>query len=209
MVCSNLNESESVIDFILQCPAPIYAAAKLSKHYRNESTREKERARDLLAAGEVCENIASELLSLACADSPEKLLTAIDDRDVPFLDYLIECEQKTCVSHPSVQVYLGDVWRGDFKWDDWKYFLLFILCLICPPLWAFLCLPWNDRYHKIPIIKFICHLISHFYLIALFSFTVVVPREVVLCHHHHHHSHCCLTVVQMLHHGPELLNESP
>lgn len=177
MVCSNLNESESVIDFILQCPAPIYAAAKLSKHYRNESTREKERARDLLAAGEVCENIASELLSLACADSPEKLLTAIDDRDVPFLDYLIECEQKTCVSHPSVQVYLGDVWRGDFKWDDWKYFLLFILCLICPPLWAFLCLPWNDRYHKIPIIKFICHLISHFYLIALFSFTVVVPWE--------------------------------
>ncbi|KAL9980318.1 hypothetical protein ACROYT_G008886 [Oculina patagonica] len=177
MVCSNLDENESVIDFILQCPAPIYAAAKLSKHYRNESTREKERGRDLLAAGNVCENIASELLSLACADSAEKLLTAIDDRDVPFLDYLIECEQKTCVSHPSVQVYLGDVWRGDFQWDDWKYFLLFILCLICPPLWAFLCLPWNDSYHKIPIIKFICHLISHFYLIVLFSFTVVVPWE--------------------------------
>ena len=177
MVCSNQNESESVMDFILQCPAPIYAAAKLSKHYRNESTREKERARDLLAVGDVCENIASELLSLACADNAEKLLTAIDDRDVPFLDYLIECEQKTCVSHPSVQVYLGDVWRGDFQWDDWKYFLLFTLCLICPPLWAFLCLPWNDRYHKIPIIKFICHLISHFYLIALFSLTVVVPWE--------------------------------
>lgn len=177
MVCSNLDENESVIDFILQCPAPIYAAAKLSKHYRHESTREKERGRDLLAAGNVCENIASELLSLACADSAEKLLTAVDDRDVPFLDYLIECEQKTCVSHPLVQVYLGDVWRGDFQWDDWKYFLLFTLCLICPPLWAFLCLPWNDRYHKIPIIKFICHLISHFYLIVLFSFTVVVPWE--------------------------------
>lgn len=177
MVCSNQNESESVMDFILQCPAPIYAAAKLSKHYRNESTREKERARDLLAVGDVCENIASELLSLACVDSAERLLTAMDDRDVPFLDYLIECEQKACVSHPSVQVYLGDVWRGDFKWDDWKYFLLFTLSMICPLLWAFLCLPWNDRYHKIPIIKFICHLISHFYLIALFSFTVVVPWE--------------------------------
>ena len=177
MVCSNLNESDPVIDFILQCPAPIYAAAKLSKHYRNESTREKERGRDLLAAGDVCENIASELLSLACADTAETLLTALDDRDVPFLDYLIECEQKTCVSHPSVQVYLGDVWRGDFQWDDWKYFLLFTLCLVCPPLWAFLCLPWNDRTHKIPIIKFICHLISHFYLIALFSLTVVIPWE--------------------------------
>lgn len=177
MVCSNQNESESVMDFILQCPAPIYAAAKLSKHYRNESTREKERARDLLAVGDVCENIASELLSLACVDSAERLLTAMDDRNVPFLDYLIECEQKACVSHPSVQVYLGDVWRGDFKWDDWKYFLLFTLSMICPLLWAFLCLPWNDRYHKIPIIKFICHLISHFYLIALFSFTVVVPWE--------------------------------
>lgn len=177
MVCSNQNESESVMDFILQCPAPIYAAAKLSKHYRNESTREKERARDLLAVGEVCESIASDLLSLACVDSAEKLLTAIDDRDVPFLDYLIECEQKICVSHPSVQVYLGDVWRGDFKWDDWKYFLLFTMSLLCPLWWAFLCLPWNDRYHKIPIIKFICHLISHFYLIVLFSLTVVVPWE--------------------------------
>ena len=175
MVCSNLDENESVIDFILQCPAPIYAAAKLSKHYRNESTREKERGRDLLAAGDVCENIASELLSLACADSAEILLTAVDDREVPFLDYLIECDQKKCVSHPSVQVYLGDVWRGDFQWDDWKYFLLFTLCLICPPLWAFLCIPWKDSYHKIPIIKFICHLISHFYLIVLFCFTVVVP----------------------------------
>lgn len=177
MVCSKLDNSESIMDFILMCPAPIYAASKLSKHYRNESSREKERSRDLVSAGDVCENMATELLSLACVDDAEVLLTAVDERDVPFLDYLIECEQKECVSHPSVQVYLGAAWRGDFNWDDWKYFLLFIFCLVCPPLWAFLCLPWNDRYHKIPIIKFICHLISHLYLIFLFCLTVVVPWD--------------------------------
>lgn len=165
----------SLVDFILQTPAPIYSAAKLSRHFRIESSREKERGRDLVAVSKVCSNVAVELLSLACADNPEGLLTAVDDRDVPFLDFLIETEQKDCVSHPTVQVYLGDVWRGDFKWDDWKYFLLFILCLMCPPLWAFLCLPWKDRFHKVPIIKFICHLISHLYLILLFCLTTVVP----------------------------------
>lgn len=168
-------EYESLVDFILQTPAPIYSAAKLSRHYRTESTREKERGRDLVAVSKVCSNVAVELLSLACATNPEQLLTAVDDREIPFLDFLIETEQKDCVSHPSVQVYLGDVWRGDFKWDDWKYFLLFILCLFCPPFWAFLCLPWKDRFHKVPIIKFICHLISHIYLILLFCLTTVVP----------------------------------
>ncbi|KAK3736326.1 hypothetical protein QZH41_020794 [Actinostola sp. cb2023] len=175
MVCSMTIDYKSLVDFILQTPAPIYSAAKLSRHYRIESSREKERGRDLVAVSKVCSNVAVELLSLACADSPEALLTAVDDRDIPFLDFLIETEQKDCVSHPTVQVYLGDVWRGDFKWDDWKYFLLFILCLFCPPLWAFLCLPWKDRFHKVPIIKFICHLISHLYLILLFCFTTVVP----------------------------------
>lgn len=166
---------KSLVDFILQTPAPIYSAAKLSRHYRIESSREKERGRDLVAVSKVCSNVAVELLSLACADKPEALLTAVDDRQIPFLDFLIETEQKDCVSHPTVQVYLGDVWRGDYKWDDWKYFLLFILCLMCPPFWAFLCLPWNDRFHNIPIIKFICHLISHLYLILLFCLTTVVP----------------------------------
>ncbi|XP_032236532.1 serine/threonine-protein phosphatase 6 regulatory ankyrin repeat subunit A-like isoform X3 [Nematostella vectensis] len=175
MVCSKSNDSASVVDFILQTPAPIYSAAKLSRHYRVESSREKERGRDLLAVSTVCETVAVELLSLACADNPEALLSAVDDRDIPFLDFLIETEQKDCVSHPTVQVYLGDVWRGDFKWDDWKYFLLFIMCLLCPPFWAFLCLPWKDRFHKVPIIKFICHLISHLYLIILFCLTTVVP----------------------------------
>ena len=175
MVCSKMNDSESIVDFILQTPAPIYAAAKLSRHYRAESTREKERSRDLIHAGYVCENLASELLSLACADGAEALLTAVDERGVPFLDFLIECEQKECVSHPSVQLYLGDVWRGNFKWDDWKLFLLFIFSIVCPLLWIFLCLPWNVKYHKVPIIKFVCHLVSHMYLILLFCLTTVVP----------------------------------
>ena len=175
MVCSKMNDNESMVDFILQTPAPIYAAAKLSRHYRAESTREKERSRDLINAGNVCEILASELLSLACVDGAETLLTAVDDREVPFLDFLIECEQKECVSHPSVQLYLGDVWRGNFKFEDWKLFLLFICSILCPLLWVFLCLPWNIKYHKVPIIKFVCHLVSHIYLILLFCLTTVVP----------------------------------
>ncbi|KAK3733631.1 hypothetical protein QZH41_017115, partial [Actinostola sp. cb2023] len=90
MVCSMTIDYKSLVDFILQTPAPIYSAAKLSRHYRIESSREKERGRDLVAVSKVCSNVAVELLSLACADSPEALLTAVDDRDIPFLDFLIE-----------------------------------------------------------------------------------------------------------------------
>lgn len=65
---------------------------KFLKYYCNELMWEKECVCDLLVVGEVCESIVLDLLFFVCVDSVEKLLIVIDDCDVFFLDYLIECE---------------------------------------------------------------------------------------------------------------------
>lgn len=114
MVCLNLDENELVIDFILQCLVFIYVVVKFLKYYCNEFMREKECGCDLLVVGDVCENIVFELFFFVCVDSVEILLIVVDDWEVLFLDYFIECDQKKCVLYLLVQVYLGDVWCGDF-----------------------------------------------------------------------------------------------
>lgn len=53
---------------------------------------EKECGCDFLVVGNVCENIVFELFFFVYVDSVEKLLIVVDDWDVLFLDYLIECE---------------------------------------------------------------------------------------------------------------------
>jgi hypothetical protein len=69
--------------------------------------QEKERAKDLIAAGKQCEAMAAELLALAAgADSAGRILTATDRRNVEFLDILIENEQKEVIAHTVVQRYL-------------------------------------------------------------------------------------------------------
>jgi len=69
--------------------------------------QEKERAKDLIAAGKQCEAMATELLALAAgADSAGKILNATDRRNVEFLDVLIENEQKEVIAHTVVQRYL-------------------------------------------------------------------------------------------------------
>lgn len=69
--------------------------------------QEKERAKDLIAAGKQCETMAAELLALAAgADSAGRILTATDRRNVEFLDVLIENEQKEVIAHTVVQRYL-------------------------------------------------------------------------------------------------------
>lgn len=51
--------------------------------------------------------MATELLALAAgADSAGKILTAIDRKNVEFLDVLIENEQKEVIAHTVVQRYL-------------------------------------------------------------------------------------------------------
>lgn len=69
--------------------------------------QEKERAKDLVAAGKQCEAMATELLALAAgSDSAAKILTATDKRNMEFLDVLIENEQKEVIAHTVVQRYL-------------------------------------------------------------------------------------------------------
>lgn len=71
------------------------------------SFQEKERAKDLIAAGKMCEGMATDLLALAAgADSAGRILTATDRRNVEFLDVLIENEQKEVIAHTVVQRYL-------------------------------------------------------------------------------------------------------
>ncbi|XP_071807493.1 uncharacterized protein [Asterias amurensis] len=175
MVCGRYNNNESIQEFILRSPAPIDTAAKLSKNFRVQSTREKERARDLTEAGTFCECMAVDLLSVsASTSSAGHLLRSVDSRGIAFLDILIECEEKEVVAHPSVQRYLSDLWMGSLTWASWKIFLLFLVFIILPPIWVFFSLPLKCRFNKLPIIKFMGYLVSHIYLIALLCLTTVV-----------------------------------
>ena len=56
--------------------------------------------------------MAAELLALSAnAESPGRLLCAVDKKGTPFLDVLIENEQKEVISHTVVQRYLQELWR--------------------------------------------------------------------------------------------------
>ena len=48
MVCGKGNDNQPLQEFILQSPAPIDTAVKLSSLYREMSEKEKERAKDLV-----------------------------------------------------------------------------------------------------------------------------------------------------------------
>lgn len=107
MVISKNHNNKPIEEFILVSPAPVDTAAKLSNIYIVLSTKEKERAKDLISAGKQCEAMATELLALAAgADSAGRILTAVDRRNMEFLDVLIENEQKDVISHTVVQRYL-------------------------------------------------------------------------------------------------------
>lgn len=107
MVCSKNHNNKPIEEFVLVSPAPVDTAAKLSNILITLSSKEKERAKDLIAAGKHCEYMATELLALAAgADSAGRILTAVDRRSVEFLDVLIENEQKEVIAHTVVQRYL-------------------------------------------------------------------------------------------------------
>lgn len=107
MICSKNHNNKPIEEFVLVSPAPVDTAAKLSYIFINLSSKEKERAKDLISAGKHCETMATELLALAAgADSAGRILTATDRRNVEFLDVLIENEQKEVIAHTVVQRYL-------------------------------------------------------------------------------------------------------
>lgn len=175
MVCGKGNGNESILSFILHSPAPLYAAVKLSHHYRTESEKFKERSKDLIAAGNACEELALDILTLACTNDASLLLNATDNSGKPFLDVLVECEQKHCVAHTAVQSYLGHKWRAGRNWSVSKVLLIFFAAFLLPPIWLALSLPWNNNYSRVPLMKFICQLISHLYFMLLFVFMLVIP----------------------------------
>ena len=177
MLCSKLNDNGSMIDFILNSPAPIYTASKLARLYRLESTKEKDKSQDLLEMGDYCEQLGLDLLHLSTTFDTENVLNAIDDARQPLIDILIDGELKNCVAHANVQGYLGDVWKGESAlFDGWRTIILFLLCFLIPPLWAFMALPFN-RYSRVPTLRFICYVISHFYLIVLLILVAAVPWD--------------------------------
>ncbi|XP_045533484.1 serine/threonine-protein phosphatase 6 regulatory ankyrin repeat subunit B [Pieris brassicae] len=176
MVCSKNHNNIPIEEFVLVSPAPVDTAAKLSNLYINLSTKEKERAKDLIAAGKQCEAMATELLALAAgADSAGHILTATDNRNIEFLDVLIENEQKEVIAHTVVQRYLQELWRGSLKWTGIKIMFLFFIFIVCPPVWLIFSLPLGHKYNKIPIIKFMSYLTSHIYLMILLALVAITP----------------------------------
>ncbi|XP_068897873.1 serine/threonine-protein phosphatase 6 regulatory ankyrin repeat subunit B isoform X1 [Tenebrio molitor] len=181
MVCSKNHNNKPIEEFILVSPAPVDTAAKLSNILIVLSSKEKERAKDLIAAGKYCEGMATELLALAAgADSAGKILTATDRRNVEFLDVLIENEQKEVIAHTVVQRYLQELWRGALNWAAWRTLLLFVLFIICPPVWIAFTLPLGHKYYKVPIIKFMSYLTSHVYLMLFLLIVGITPPYAVV-----------------------------
>ncbi|KAI8787368.1 ankyrin-3 [Biomphalaria glabrata] len=176
MVCGRMNNNKCLEEFILLSPAPVDTAAKLARSYQLQAIKEKERSRDLVAASTYCEAMAVELTAIASnVSSARKLLKALDHHGTPFLDVLIDMEQKEVVAHPAVQKYLSDVWMGELRWANWKIVMLFFTLLFIPPVWVLFSLPSRHRFNKVPIIKFMTYLVSHFYLMILFSLVIVAP----------------------------------
>ncbi|KAL1139667.1 hypothetical protein AAG570_006645 [Ranatra chinensis] len=176
MIVSKKHNDKPMREFILVSPAPVDVAAKLSSIYINLSSKEKERAKDLIAAGKMCEGMATELLALAAgADSAGRILTATDRRNIEFLDVLIENEQKEVIAHTVVQRYLQELWQGSLDWAAWKTMLLFLTFIICPPVWIYFTLSLGHKYNKIPIIKFMSYLTSHIYLMILLLLVGITP----------------------------------
>lgn len=176
MVCGWSNSQKSIEEFVNLSPAPCYTAAKMSQNFLEVSAKEKERAKDLIAASEFCQQMATDLMAIAAsANSPKLLLKSVDAKGMPFLDVLIECEQKEVVSHPTIQKYLSDVWSGGKEWKTWQLLLLFMSFLFCPPVWVILSLPLKHRYNKVPIFKFMSYLMSHIFFVGLLICIVAIP----------------------------------
>ena len=173
-----MNGNLSIREFILVSHAPAETAVKMSRAFRTLATKEKERAKDLLTAGDFCEDMATELNAIAASiNGAGVLLKSVDYRGMAFLDILIECEQKEVVSHASVQRYLSEVWTGHLShWPGWKMMMLFCALLFVPPVWLAFSIPNRHiKFNKVPVIKFMSYLVSHIYLVVLFTLTIVYP----------------------------------
>ncbi|KAK6031322.1 ankyrin repeat protein, partial [Ostertagia ostertagi] len=168
MVCGKGNDNEPLQEFILQSPAPIDTAVKLSALYREGASK------DLSNVAVFSENMAVELLSITATEyNAAILLKAKDNRGRPLLDVLIENEQKEVVSYASVQRYLTEIWTARVDWSFGKTVAFSLFVLICPPAWFYFSLPLDSRIGRAPIIKFVCHIVSHVYFTILLTVVVL------------------------------------
>ncbi|XP_065684627.1 serine/threonine-protein phosphatase 6 regulatory ankyrin repeat subunit A isoform X1 [Hydra vulgaris] len=175
MVCCNLNNNLPAQDLILNSPAPIYAAIKLTLAFRKEAIRIKDKSDDYMEIEDFCEKMAYKILSIATTIECDALLCAVDDYKQTLLDILIDNEFKDCVAQSNIQSFFSDIWNGDlFAIEAPAFLIIAVICFFFPPLWFFLCLPFH-RFSKVPTLKFICHLISHFYFTIILILVVAVP----------------------------------
>ncbi|GIY47556.1 ankyrin-1 [Caerostris extrusa] len=104
MVSSKAHANKPVLEFVLVSAAPIETAAKMARSYQLLSLKEKDRARDLEVMAIFCEAMAADLLGItAISYNTGTLLRSVDSQNQPFLDVLIELQQKEVVAHPAVQ----------------------------------------------------------------------------------------------------------
>jgi hypothetical protein len=62
-----------------------------NKNIKNRITIFQERSRDLMVAGDYCENMATELTAIAASsNSAGQILKSVDSHGTPFLDVLID-----------------------------------------------------------------------------------------------------------------------
>ena len=167
--------------FLFVSPAPADTGAKLSAVYREMAVTEKERAKDLLEAADFCEELARQLVITSChVESPMAILNAVNIQNTPFIDVLIQCDQKMVIAEFVVQQYLQEIWQGSLDWSNIKMLGFFFLLVLFPPVWFFFSLPIDYRMNKIPIIKFLSYLTGHVYFVLFLSLTAVMPPHSTL-----------------------------
>lgn len=67
MACGKKSNNAPTEEFILESPAPVDVAAKISAIYRELSAKEKDRAFDLTEASKFSEEICNDLVSISSA----------------------------------------------------------------------------------------------------------------------------------------------
>ena len=165
-------------EFILLSPAAADTGAKLSAIYRELAETEKERAIDLLEAGDFCEEITRQMvITSSHIDSPTAILNATDNSDTQFIDILINNNQKKVVSEYVVQQYLQEVWDGGPKWSAGRMIGWLALFILIPPVWFFFSIPINYRMNKIPVVKFLALITSHLYFVLFLCLTAVISPD--------------------------------
>ena len=181
MKCAKTSQDERnpLEEFILKSNAPLETAIKLASRYDALTQKQKQIARDLETARDMCDTCAINLLSVVALTSDAgRLLRSIDQRRIQLLDVLLELERKEVVAQHAVQTYLSQVWLGELtSYSMRKWILLIVGIVFCPIVWALLSCPFRNRLANVPIIKFISYFTSHLYFILLLTITTVYPSD--------------------------------